>query len=486
MKSFRGIAALVTGLVWVGCSAPTEPPRNVLLLSVDTLRADHLGAYGYARSTSPSIDRLAAEGVLFEHAVVQWPVTTPSMTSMFSGHYPHVTGVVVAAGDNHLPDRLLMLAEAFRERGYRTSAVVANGVLGSHNNFDQGFETYHELWKGNGDQAVITNAEQVTKTATRELEKLGAGDAPFLLWVHYVDPHTPYDPPDGYAEAFVGDALYQARPVPVNASDEPFRGVPRSHFERAEGIRDLGRYVAAYDGEIRYADEQIGRLLERLEAAPAGDDTLVALVSDHGESLGEHDLYFNHGHVPYEEQVRVPLIFRWPDRRHAGRRIDIPVELRGLARTLLSAVGVPEAENPFGGADLLPAIRTGETEGLPRRVYTQAGSEATRWRRSYTLAVRSDDLKLVLPRSAWARERHGGRDLELFDLVEDPLERSDLSAEHAALVSRMRQELIDWFYAEPPWPRSAHYDAQRADAFTRKALHELGYLESVDERSAAR
>jgi arylsulfatase A-like enzyme len=459
-----------------GCGGSGPPARNVLLISVDTLRADHLGLYGYARDTSPAMDRLASEGVTFDRAIVQWPVTTPSMTSMFSGHYPHVTGIVIAAGDNMLPDRLLMLAEAFRDRGHRTAAVVANGVLGRHNNFAQGFQVYRELWKREGDPARRTDARHVTDAALEELRDLAPAGEPFLLWVHYVDPHFPYDPPDGYAEAFERDSHYRRIDAPVNADDDAWRGIPHGRYARAGRVADLGRYIADYDGEIRYTDEQIGRLLEGLDASPAADATLVALVADHGESLGEHDFYLNHGHVPYEEQLRVPLIFRWPDRRHAGRRIGAAVEVRGLARTLLAAVGTPDAENPFEGTNLLPVMEGGATGDLPAEVFSEAGSEETRVRRSYTLAMHRDGLKLVLPRTDWARERAGGRELELFDLARDPDEQRDLGGERRELAESMRHELLEWFFSEEPWPRHTRYDPERADRMTRQALRELGYV----------
>lgn len=463
-------------LLIAACGGPPEPPRNVLLVSVDTLRADHLGLYGYPRPTSPAIDALGAEGVVFDNAIVQWPVTTPSMASMFSGTYPHVTGIVILAGVNRVPPRLRMLAEVMRDLGFRTAGVVSNGVLGPHNNFPQGFEVYRKLWTTPGDVQTETGARRVTDAALAELARLDAGGQRFLLWVHYVDPHDPYAPPPGYAEPFLRDAWYRERHVPVSESDDPWRGIPHSDYLRDGGIDDLGHYVAAYDGEIRYADEQIGRLLEGLDALRSGAETLVVLTADHGESLGEHDFYLNHGHVPYEEQVRVPLLFRWPDRRYAGRRIAKPVELRGLAHTLVAAVGTPDAANPFEGANLLPAMQTGRTDALPDRVYTEAGASPTRAGRRYTLALRDGDLKLVLPRSDWARERHGGRDLELYDLGSDRAEQRDLAPERADQAKALREALLTWFASAEPW-RGGRPQPTELDAKTREALRELGYLE---------
>lgn len=466
------------------CTAPGPPARNVLLISVDTLRADHLGLYGYPRDTSPRIDRLGREGVVFEHAIVQWPVTTPSMTSMFSGEYPHVTGVAVLAGVNPVPERLLMLPEALRGLGFRTAAVVSNGVLGPQNRFDQGFETYHALWKRN-EVLEPTSAARVTQEARNELARLAAGGDRFFLWVHYLDPHDPYRPPPGYAERFVGDAWYASRRVPVNGDDDPWRGVPRSDFQR-DGTDDLARYVARYDGEIRYVDEQIGVLIDALDASAAAPETLVVLLSDHGESLGEHDFYLNHGHVPYDEQLRVPLVFRWPDGRHAGRRIAKPVELRGLARTLLDAVGADPVANPFRGDSLLAAAERGDTSALSDHVFAAAGGSGTRAGSLFTLAVRHGDSKLVLPRSGWARVRHGGREMELYDLRSDPQETRDLTASRRTEAETLRSALLAWFEADPAVDWGARELAAGLDDATLGALRELGYLgEDADGAATA-
>ncbi|MEE9608687.1 MAG: sulfatase, partial [Myxococcota bacterium] len=290
-------AAVLSLCAGVVACQPTAPvPRNVLLITVVTLRADHLGTYGYARDTSPVVDELARRGVVFENAWVQWPKTVPSMASMFSATYPQENGVVVVTGGNWVPDRLVMLPEVLRERGFRTAAVVPNAGLGQESNFPQGFESLRELWMEH--DGAPRPAPLVTDAVLEELERLAAQPDRFFLWVHYIDPHDPYSPPAEYAEPFLGDELYRSRSVPFNAGDNPHGGIGEN-LARQHGDRDdVAWYVAQYDGEIRYLDEHLGRLLEGLERSGVAGETLVALTADHGEGLGERDYYFHHGHLP--------------------------------------------------------------------------------------------------------------------------------------------------------------------------------------------
>jgi arylsulfatase A-like enzyme len=470
----KSAALALTLLAFVACQTePGTPPRHLLFICVDTLRADHMSLYGYPRATSPVIDQLGREGVVFEHALVQWPVTTPSMASMLSGMYPHITGVVIDATVNPLPQRMLLLPEVLQQNGFTTAAILANPVLGPQNHFDQGFDHFEKMWQA----GTSDDARTVTDAALAKLEVLAGSGERIFGWVHFIDPHDPYDPPEGYAEPFFGDAHYRSRSVAPNPTNDPFRGIPLDDYTRDQE-NDLANYIARYDGEIRFVDEQIGRLLAGLEPLGLADDTLVVLTSDHGESLGEHEIYFNHGQVPYDEQLRVPLVMRWPDGRFAGTRLRKPVELRGLARTLASAAGIDEAANPFDGADWLAALREDDMSRLPDYVYSAAGGSATRRWRRYTLTVRNEDWKLVLPRSDWARARHGYQDLELYDLGSDPEERRNLATDREPQAVALRENLEAWFEADTPWTRRVVRRQVSVNPETEEALRELGYLEA--------
>jgi arylsulfatase A-like enzyme len=475
---FHRFVLAVGLLAAVACSGEVRTPRHLLLITVDTLRADHLGLYGYRRATSPVIDELGRHGVVFENAIVQWPATTPSMVSMFSGTYPQKNGIVILAYPQHVPDELEMFPEVLQARGFRTAAVIGNGVLGRESNFRQGFEVYRELWMDRESYGPRPKeADHATDVALELLAGLADSGDRFLLWVHYIDPHLPYVPPAGYAERFMGDAHFRSQRAPVNADNQPWKGIPHQQWEKADKEDDLAVYVARYDGEIRFVDDQIGRLLRELERRSLAEETLVAFTSDHGESLGEHDYYLNHGHLAYEEQVRVPLVFRWPGGRYGGCRIAKPVELRGLAPTLLEAMGVPAEEIRHSAPSLLPAIRGEGEAALPESVFTEAGSFETRKGARYTLAVRKGSRKLVLPRSKWARERAGGRTVELYHLASDPAEAQDLAGAHPGEVAQLRRELRAWIRSSQAVRRKAPPQPARVRDETRRALRELGYIE---------
>jgi arylsulfatase A-like enzyme len=472
---FASLVSLVGTLLCAACEMES-PPQHVILISADTLRADHLGTYGYLRETSPRIDAFAATGIVFERAWVQWPKTTPSMVSMFSGTYPHENGIVVLARPQIVPDEMTLFPELLAQAGIATAAVVSNSVLGRESNFQQGFERYREVWLDEARHKI--RADHVTDVALEVVDELVAEGRRFFLWVHYQDPHTPYVPPREYFEPFLEDKWFESRRAPHNADDRSYRGISRKvwSMKRARSSDDVGYYVAKYDGEIRYMDEQIGRLFDELAGRGVLDESLIGFTADHGESLGEHDYYFHHGHVPYEPEVRVPLVFRWPNGRHGGRRIAHPVELRGLGRTLLEALGVDAA--PLGGSSLLPALTDGETSSLPDRIFTTSGSAATFSGARYTLAVLERGLKLVLPRSEWGRGVHGGREFELYALSDDPDEERDLAPTRAGDARTLRETLASWWLDVPPVPPiRVQDDAVRYREETVRNLRELGYLE---------
>ncbi|HEY6321453.1 MAG TPA: sulfatase, partial [Thermoanaerobaculia bacterium] len=343
--------------------APLPSPSNILLITVDTLRADHLSSYGYPRRTTPNLDRLAAEGVRFDQTAVQWPKTTPSFASMFTATYSKDNDIVRRVGIP-VSCRFEMLAKVLKRRGYSTQAVVSNGALGSEFNFDQGFDTYVETWKLTSHAGANPNqAEAVTRLAIGLLDGLGRdarAGRPWFLWVHYIDPHFPYLPPGKWRDRFQGDRFAdRSRKVPI--SDRPKQqmgGIGREQV--LDGRDDLAFYVARYDAAVAYADAQIGELLAEMRRRGLLGRTLTAFTSDHGESLGEHAYYFDHGRFGFQTCLRVPLILHYPGVLAA--RVDRqPVELLDLAPTLLEAAG---ASLP-GGAWKQGHSLTRRLRGLP-------------------------------------------------------------------------------------------------------------------------
>ena len=297
----------LTLLALAGCQAeePVAVPRSVLLVTVDTLRADALGCYGSERGATPILDRLAEESVVFDRAFTVAPITLPAHASLFTGLYPPRHAV----RDNGLwplPKEARTLAEIASEAGYATGAFVGASVLDNVFGLGQGFDTYRNA-NVQQSSVVYTSrpADQVVDDALRWLDEQN-DERPFFLWVHLYDPHAPYEP-------------------------------PAKHAGRREGAE-------LYFGEVAFADEQIGRLLSRLERDGRRESTLVAVTSDHGEAFGEHD-EFTHGPYCYDSTLHIPLLLRWPGGAGAGTRDTALVSLVDLFPTLLGAMdlGVPAA-----------------------------------------------------------------------------------------------------------------------------------------------
>lgn len=288
--AIRGTAAVALACLMIACSpAPEEPERapDVILIVIDTMRADRLGCYGYPGQVSPNIDGFAAESVVFENALSHAADTRFSCAAMMSGFLPHETRILERPD---LPYEVTTLSERLQDQGYETAAVVSNYVLRFGQGFEQGFDTYDATMQ----QTEITRLwpERVaTRTTDRAIEILNQPrDRPLFLWVHYQDPHGPYVPPTRYVEA-AGSG--EDRSIPFNDSLSGRGGIPE--YQRLEDHDRLAHYSAQYDGEVRYLDEHFARLVEAMKTHGVYDRGIVALTSDHGEGMGEHDYYFAHG-----------------------------------------------------------------------------------------------------------------------------------------------------------------------------------------------
>ncbi len=302
-----GRLCLLLALLGSEACGPSLPP-SIVLITLDTTRPDHLGCYGYARATSPSLDLFAEAAVLYENAYATSSWTLPSHASLFTGLLPMQHGAQsVPKGPNRslgygvrpLTESVTTLAELLGHAGYRTAAVVAGPALRSELGVAQGFEIYEDKLP----QHSGKRAQQVTEEATALLK--GFGTEPYFLFVNFFDPHSPYRPPPPFDEGLppsankgLGKALVErlgagVSPRPISELEPSLRAV-------------LSTMVAGYDAEITYMDHYLGRLLEAISAAPRGDQTLIIVTGDHGESFGEHN-YESHGAHLYEHNERVPL-----------------------------------------------------------------------------------------------------------------------------------------------------------------------------------
>ena len=418
--------ALLVAVLWArskGPAAPAhgDPPLSLLLVTIDTLRADHLGCYGDGDASTPAIDRLAAEGVLFEQASTCVPVTLPSHASILTGTYPVFHGVR-NNGAYRLDDAALTLAEILRGRGWRTGAVIAAYPLLARFGLAQGFDTYDDALPPERERQIgyrEKSAEEVSRAGLDFLAK--DAEPPFFLWLHYFDPHIPYAPPEPFAGRF--------------------RGKP-------------------YDGEIAFVDEQIGRVLERIRRPDLASRTLVVLMSDHGEGLGEHGEW-THGVFLYESTLRVPLMMALPGVLPAGRRVATPVSSIDVLPTVLDLLRVPvpdevqgESLRPlFEGSAAAPRVILAESE-MPRENYGWSG----------LAAIREGGLKLIrAPRR------------ELYDLSADPHEAEDRSSARPEEAARLAADL-DRRLTEATRAALDGSGRQEPDEETRKRLASLGYI----------
>lgn len=435
------LALLVVLATCAGCAR--EAPRHVLLVSIDTLRADRLGVYGYPRPTSPFLDRLGGRGRVFENAVVNTHGTTASHTTILSGLYQQTHGVMLdgsrgGVAEHRIPDEVPLLQEALRVRGYATLAVTDGGNVGRRFGFARGFDRFDD--RGGGVEKV-----------TRRLERWIAGaledrpDRPIFAFLHTYQVHSPYAPPARYRERFG-----VAPDAPGAAS-----GFLLRHAGSADSLdhATLRAISALYDAEIRYTDDTLAAFFERLEALGFLRRALVVVTADHGEEMGEHGGLL-HRDLLYDELLRVPLIV-------AGEGVE-----PGRDRSLAGSVDVAPTVLEWAG---VPPPRT--LEGIPLPL----GGRAPSGRRAIVAqygnaryAVRTRSWKLI-------DNRGGGTDrFELYDLNADPGERHDVAGIHPEIAERLRAELSAWLQ-ERGTPVPAGPPVTLDDEEERR-LRALGYL----------
>jgi arylsulfatase A-like enzyme len=447
----------LTGRAWRGKGedwrvAPTPGAPNVIVYLIDTLRPDVLGAYGGPGPT-PTIDRLASEGVVFERAYSTTSWTRPAVASLFSS-LP-VSAHRVQSEVFSLPEGVLTLAERFRLRGYQTLGVVANDHVLPTFNFDQGFEIYDSppvaeaagaTWDSGLETTNIT-AEQVHALALRHLTEARDPERPLFLYVHTVEPHSPYHPPEWL--------LKQARPA-VKANNFLLRSINEAEVASPQLLQDL---ALQYRGAVAYADRELGKFLQGVAAHLDLGRTLLAVTSDHGEGFFEHYLV-GHRHWLYEEMVRIPLILRGPG-VPAGRHDAFPASLVDLAPTLLRLAGQPASSTGFlQGADL---VNGGPSSRRDRLVYGEYQSGATLVKGEWKLTYHQEYPEAFR--------------FALFNLRLDPAERINLLARRPEVARGLEAEFRGWHasakgLAVEPLP----VDVARLDRRLLQNLRALGYL----------
>jgi arylsulfatase len=345
-----GLLAGVASCILVsGCG--TDTPRDVLLVTVDTLRADHLGLYGYSRDTSPNLDRWFQHAAIFERAYSAEANTSPSVVSLLTGRLPQDHGVrllyqLVPEGTILLPD---LLSPTYQTAAFVSNPVLSNEAMGISGRFDH----YDDFVDESGPAFYERNARRTTDAVLQWLREHRDRGRPLFLWVHYIDPHGPYRAPGEWPRKFRHD-----HPRPIEALAVPT-------YQRDPEVSDGLEYVDRYDEEIRYVDSEIGRLLDAYAAMAPVDQALIVFTADHGESMMDHEAWFTHGHHVYEEIVRVPLMVRGPTVPR-GRYSQV-TSGSDVAPTILAFTGATP-HHPLPGSDL----REGRYLPTDRVVFTEA------------------------------------------------------------------------------------------------------------------
>jgi choline-sulfatase len=431
VKASETLAATMLCLAWMPTafsqSAPTPARKaslksDVLLITIDTVRADHLGAYGYKKAETPTIDGLARTGVLFEHAYSQVPLTLASHTSLLTGTYPFHNGVQDFTGQPLRPD-IRSVAQALQAQGYDTAAIVSSYVLDRSWGLNRGFNLYYDVFKGssfleNDPGLVERKAGGSVDEALKWLRK--PRSKPIFLWLHLYDPHSGYEPPEPFRTRF---------------ADSP------------------------YDGEIAYADRELGRVIAYLKQRGSYDRTLIILASDHGESLGEHGEK-EHGFFVYHSTLHVPLIVKPP--LASGMRahhVSDPVPIMGIAPTILATLKLHDPIQQQFETDSL--LATGSSDSAP--VYSESFYSFSSFGWSPVRTINNKSHQFIdAPKP------------ELYDLRADPEEKQNLIADQPAVGSVLDQQLKNLVVRYAPYESPA--GGSQLDAEAVEKLRALGYM----------
>ena len=446
-------AAALTALHSFSCGLQPRQSRpepvNVIIVMVDTLRADHMSTYGYERKTTPFISKFASQAVVFEHARSQASCTFPSINSLLTSRNPAIF-TRQAKGQLGIPDEYPSIAEILKTHGYRTIAVSASPIVRAtpsdfnpNGGFDRGFDVFVEdpLW---GPGAQVNRAVK---------SQLDAVEEPFFLYAHYMDPHGPYRPPERYEKRFAGEYeglqfIERGNPVPIGKM--LYANGP--HVDITD--RDIQHLVDLYDDEIRYFNGVFSRLIRYLDERDLLDHTVIVLAADHGEEFLEHG-HIKHCRGVWDTVTRVPLIFRFPG-VEGGLRIEDAVQNLDIVPTILDYLTIEPEGLEFEGTSLLPFIDGRE----PSRRYAFSDQ------REYRSA---DDGRFHLILNG-----EDGR-VTLFDIRSDPLEQRDLFSVNHPEITRLSDALNRWLTDTGQLLR---FDEEMAAARTKEEeLRALGYLQ---------
>ena len=401
---------------------------NLILIGVDSLRADHMSLYGYERLTTPHVDEFAWEGTVFDWCFSPHIPTTSGYGSMLTGRDAFGTNTVALRHEGQMAEGVPTLAEVLRAEGYETTCVGFKGNAAS-----RGFANYLDYagW-GSWKEGRSPKAENLNAVALPELKRLAGSSKPFFLFLRHMDPHAPYLPPRPFERMFYGGNELD----PANKSMDPvFSFKPFCDFFATwmpPGVTDKDYIVAQYDGEAAYLDACVQNIFSQITALGLDEDTLIVLDSDHGETLYDHECFFDH-HGLYEPTLHVPLVFRMPGRVPAGLRLDGYTTLQDVMPTVLDIMGI-RTKVKFDGQSLFP-----EMKGRPRVPTTEFYITEATWMRKH--GWRTPEWKLI---HALEPDFHFKPEVELYNLIEDPEENKNLARKEPHVVAFLEKRMHDW------------------------------------------
>ena len=442
-------------LLPTACQREPQPRRspNVLIITLDTTRADRLSCYGCPTSTSENLDRLAQQGTLFTHAVAQAAVTPVSHASIFTGlnPYTHNLRVLHGVNENRLADSYTTLAEVLDATGYQTAAFVSAFPVTERFGLNQGFHVFeanflHDQTTANESSPRVASSTPAKtnaapqRTTNLALAWLAQTTEPFFVWLHYFDPHD--------AQVVPPDEFMADHPIPAGKPEDRLRGL--------------------YDAEVSFMDMHIARVLDELDQSGRSENTLIVVVADHGEGLGDHN-WWTHG-ILYEEQIRVPLIFRGPS-IPAGRRSDFVVRTIDIMPTVLDLIGLQQQRPKMEGVSLVPLLGDGATD--PGYLAYADSINMLTYRTALGTADNKNDMLFAITDGTWKYIRHALRphESELYNLKEDPRELNNLCDTHPGMVERLLAELRRRNCVPDAPPGSGHMSQEDLER-----LKALGYV----------
>jgi arylsulfatase A-like enzyme len=486
-----GVVLLIAG---VGCRAWAQTPPesrpdqpddesaqririrpNIVIFLIDTLRADHVGVYGYdRRPTTPNIDALARESVVFDQAYAPAPWTLPSVVSLVTSTFPREHGTL--HDHQKLSKSLMPLAQRLQRFHYNTLGLIANSFAGRDYGLDRGFEVLQESPRNNGQKV-----ERLLNTYPGE---------PFYLYIHNIEPHTPYHFAPAHTDGFpdIPDSTrskiarrhqkYQAESRVDFTNNRPV-GTTDNTDEQARHLAVLTRlrddYDELYDASVHLADSMAGSVIDALKERGVWENTLFILLSDHGEEFGEHGGWF-HDQSVYEEQLRVPLFIHFPHEQYAGQRIRSVVSLVDIMPTIFGYMAKPNAAQHTHGRDLMPLIRGDEPDASDEFYVPAMRMNVKKYYRPWKES--RGDINVVVRKGTWKGIWNVEPDtLELYDLSSDPHEQRDVAKSNPALALAMQAFARVWY---ENCGKNAAAPPERADAPDEETLRNLRLLGYVD------